>query len=143
MRYIQTSNTPTTANRHISEGFSGGIIAGITHAVDISHDISVARGWWANSKGEPQDRNVGEMFALMHSEISEALEAARKDTPSTHIPGFTGVEEELADLLVRVFDFAGGAGLRLSEAFKARCLFNLNRPDHSAEVRNAPGGKSF
>ena len=96
MRYIQTSNTPTTANRHISEGFSGGIIAGITHAVDISHDISVARGWWANSKGEPQDRNVGEMFALMHSEISEALEAARKDTPSTHIPGFTGVEEELA-----------------------------------------------
>ena len=66
MRYITTSNNPTTAKRHISEGFSGGIIAGITRAVDISHDISVARGWWANSKGEPQERNVGEMFALMH-----------------------------------------------------------------------------
>ena len=35
-----------------------------------SHETSASKGWWENP-----DRNIGELLALIHSEISEALEA--------------------------------------------------------------------
>ena len=72
--------------------------------------------------------NTGEKIALMHSELSEALEADRKDLPSDHIEGFTGVEEELADTVIRILDFAGHHQLRLGEAIIAKLQFNLSRP---------------
>jgi NTP pyrophosphatase (non-canonical NTP hydrolase) len=143
MRFVSTTNDPVSAKGHIDQGISGVIRAGITAAVDLSHDISVWRNWWANEKGEPIERNVGELLCLMHSELSEAMEAARKDLRSTHIPDFSAVEEELADLLVRVFDFAGGANLRLAEAFVAKTRYNLVRADHDPSVRAAAGGKQF
>jgi NTP pyrophosphatase (non-canonical NTP hydrolase) len=68
-------------------------------------------------------------LALMHSEISEALEADRKNIESDDkIPEFTGLEAELADLVIRVLDFAGANNLRLGEAIQAKLLFNLTRP---------------
>jgi NTP pyrophosphatase (non-canonical NTP hydrolase) len=109
----------------------------------LCHSISVRSGWWAQKDGSLLERNVGELICLMHSELSEAMEGARKDLPSDHIPGFTMLEEELADVLVRIFDFAGAANLRLSEAFKAKCHYNLHREDHKPEVRHAEGGKQF
>lgn len=41
------------------------------------YDINVEKGFWDEGK----NRNVGETLALIHSEISEALEAHRKDKP--------------------------------------------------------------
>ena len=79
------------------------------------------QGFW-------QSDNTGEKIALMHSELSEALEADRKDLDSEHIKGFTGLEEELADVLIRVFDFAQQRSLRLGAAFTAKMQFNLTRP---------------
>lgn len=68
-------------------------------------------------------------IALMHSELSEALEADRKNIESDDkIPEFTGLEAELADLIIRVLDFAGAKDLRLGEAIQAKLLFNLTRP---------------
>lgn len=80
-----------------------------------------AQGFWESD-------NTGEKIALMHSELSEALEADRKSLPSDHIEGFSGVEEELADVMIRILDFAGHHDLRLAEAFTAKLLFNLTRP---------------
>lgn len=80
-----------------------------------------AQGFWESD-------NTGEKIALMHSELSEALEADRKNLPSDHIEGFSGLEEELADCIIRIFDFAGHHDLRLAEAFTAKVLFNLSRP---------------
>jgi NTP pyrophosphatase (non-canonical NTP hydrolase) len=89
--------------------------AGITQAM-------TAQGFWESD-------NTGEKIALMHSELSEMLEADRKNiTTSEHIPEFTGVEEELADLIIRALDFAGHHQLRLGEAVVAKMAFNLNRP---------------
>ena len=69
-----------------------------------------------------------EKIALIHSEASEALEGIRKDLPSDHLPGFTLEEEELADVLIRVFDYAGGFNLRLAEVVFAKLEFNAQRP---------------
>lgn len=79
------------------------------------------QGFWTST-------NTGEKIALMHSELSEALEADRKNLQSDHIPDFTGVEEELADVLIRIFDFAGYHELNLGAAFIAKMQFNLTRP---------------
>ena len=66
--------------------------------------------------------------ALMHSELSEALEAHRKDLPSEKIPGFRGIEEELADLLYRILHVSIKHRIRLEAAFFAKARYNLSRP---------------
>ena len=83
---------------------------------------------WMSHQGFWTSRNVGEKLALMHSEISEAMEADRKGLHSDHIAGFTGVEEEMADVVIRVLDFCHENDLRLAEAIEAKMRFNLSRP---------------
>jgi hypothetical protein len=87
--------------------------------------------------------NHGERFALMHSEISEAMEAHRKGLMCEKLPEFTGTEEELADALIRILDYCGDNNLRIGEAFVAKMKYNRNRIDHSNAARLAPGGKKF
>jgi NTP pyrophosphatase (non-canonical NTP hydrolase) len=87
-----------------------------------ANDIAREKGWW---KGE---RNDGELIALMHSELSETLEALRHGNPaSDHIPAFSGVEEELADVIIRIMDFAIAKKHRVGEAIIAKIEFNSTR----------------
>jgi len=64
---------------------------------------------------------------LMHSELGEATEAQRKDLSSDKIPGFTGEEEEYADLIIRCFDLAGRKKMRLGEAIILKMRYNEGR----------------
>ena len=89
-----------------------------------AHQNAIAHGWWN------EERSFGEIIALMHSELSEALEYARvnPNALSDHIPEFTGIEEELADVIIRIFDYAGKEDLRLGEAIFEKMKYNKTRP---------------
>ena len=100
--------------------------------------------WWQDPKtGERIERNKGEMIALMHSELSEMLEGARKDTMDDHLPHRKSEEVELADLFIRGFDYAAGHDLDLAGAIYEKLLYNATRQDHTHAARLAPGGKKY
>lgn len=61
-------------------------------------------------------RNVGELLALIHSELSEGLEAHRKDLNDDKLPHRKGLEVELADALIRILDMAAGLGMDIGGA---------------------------
>lgn len=83
-----------------------------------------ANGFWDGG----QD-NFGQKTALVHSELSEMLEANRKSVKEDDkIPAFTGEEAEAADTLIRMLDMSGRYNWRLGEAVVAKMQFNLSRP---------------
>jgi NTP pyrophosphatase (non-canonical NTP hydrolase) len=91
---------------------------------------SVKHGFWDG------ERNEGEAIALIHSELSEALEALRQGNPSSNkIIEFDSVTEELADAIIRIMDFAEGKNFPLAEAILAKIEYN--------EGREYMHGKSF
>lgn len=113
----------------------------------LSRDIfnsNVKAGWYTDLKtGEPLDRNIPEMLALIHSEVSEVLEGYRKNLKDDHLPHRSAVEVELADVIYRVFDLCGYLNLDIGGAFVEKHRYNQQRQDHKVENRLAVGGKAF
>ncbi len=112
----------------------------INHLVSLCHGRSIDAGWW---KGQDvTDPNViAAKLALIHSEISEALEGHRKGLMDDHLPHMPMVIVELADAVIRIGDLAGALGLDLGQAITEKLEYNLHRADHKPEARAAAGGK--
>lgn len=114
----------------------------------VSHGRAVESGWWTDLKtgedlAETKNFNVGEKLALIHSEISEALEGYRSNKPSEKIPGYSNFVEEMADAMIRIGDTCGAMGEDLGGAIAAKLQYNASREDHKIENRKKDGGKKF
>lgn len=122
------------------------IAAYINEAVHKCHNQAVESGWWKDLKtGEDMrgKRNIPELLCLIHSEISEAMEAHRKNLMDVKLPHRTGFEVELADAVIRIFDLAGGYELNLGAAIVEKLEYNVRRADHKPGNRIKDGGKSY
>lgn len=108
----------------VYSGIRAGFVGQISTLQDAIFSWNNHQGFWGPGQSE-----TGTKIALMHSELSEALDADREQIASDDkIPEFTGMEAELADTVIRILDFAGAHRLRLADAIIAKLQFNLTRP---------------
>lgn len=90
----------------------------------ICRGDAVANGWWEKPRSE------AELIALMHSELSEALECIRNDEPNLYQDAAgkpLGKLSEYADVIIRIFDAVGPDGAELAQAIEDKILFNRTR----------------
>lgn len=100
--------------------------------------------WWRDPRtGEKLQRNKGELLMLIVSEVAEAMEGERKNLMDDHLPHRRMAEVELADVLIRVFDYAGEYGFDLDGAVAEKRAYNARRADHKAEARLCADGKQW
>lgn len=111
--------------------------------VAFCHGKSRAAGWWAGAEKHDQGMLAAQKLALIHSEVSEALEGLRKGLMDDKLPHRKMVEVELADTVIRVFDLCGYLNLDLSGAVAEKLEYNSKREDHKPENRQKDGGKKF
>lgn len=109
----------------------------LNKGVELCYGLSKQAGW------HDKPRETGTMIALIHSEISEAMEGDRKDLMDDHLPNRKMIEVELADAVIRIFDLAGKLNLDLGGAFTEKLNYNQNRADHKIENREKEGGKKY
>lgn len=97
------------------------------------NDTAIEIHAWARSKGwyDHGERNIGELIALAHSELSEALEDYREGKMQTY-EGVgakpCGFPSELADVMIRIMDTAVYLGINLEEEIERKMAYNQKRP---------------
>ncbi|MGL5003002.1 MAG: hypothetical protein ACRDAM_08680 [Casimicrobium sp.] len=110
------------------------------------HRAAFAAGWWTNKDGSDPKSNVfcfSNKLALIHSEVSEAMEGDRKGLRDDHLPHRDMREVELADAVIRIFDLAGAYGMDIGGAIAEKMRYNASRADHKQEARAKEGGKAY
>jgi len=85
-------------------------------------EINKANGWNVLEPDQWQTREykIPAVLALIHSEVSEALEAYRHDDRENFL-------EEMADVVIRVLDATHGLGLDIGSAIFAKLKKNRTR----------------
>ena len=104
------------------ENKENAIITGLSVLCIVAHTTAKDKGF------HDRPLNVGEQLALIHSEISEALEAHRTNSKDQHLPQYDGITVELADAIIRIAHLAERLNLPLAEATVSKMQFNDKRP---------------
>jgi len=122
------------------------MIDDINNLVIECYGASYKAGWWTDpATGDHINAAslIPTKLCLIHSEISEALEGARKDKMDDHLPHRKSFEVELADAVIRICDLAGALNLDLGGALVEKMRYNAQRADHKLANRASSGGKKF
>lgn len=111
------------------------------------HQNAVEHGWW------DEERSFGDIIALCHSELSEALEEYRSGRPMVYcevlgtnkacmdgecggiecLSWFTGrkpegIAVEMADCIIRILDWCGKEGIDIEAILEEKHAYNKTRP---------------
>lgn len=148
----------TFLRNRVGEIARGAVLMGITdHATLITnlanfiHGRNVAAGWWTDLEtGEDLHgkRNMYELLALVHSEVSEALEGRRKKLADDKLPHRPMFRVELIDAIIRLLDILGSEENAAHEhpagvIFMEKVAYNGVRADHKPENRRLEHGKKI
>lgn len=153
----ESINEPALRNRigEIARGAALMVISDhaslITNLANFIHGRNVAAGWWTDLEtGEDLHgkRNMYELLALVHSEVSEALEGRRKQLPDDKLPHRPMFRVELIDAIIRLLDILGSEQNAAHEhpagvIFMEKVDYNGIRPDHKPENRRLEHGKKI
>ncbi len=120
------------------------ILDNLPALVDQAHQIAVDCGWWTDlDTGQPIVRDRGTLLMLCVTEVCEAAEAWDNRAMDDKLPHRRGVEVELADLLLRVFDFIPGLGFRDQFLEAMDKLEGTRVPYYGMEGAPPPGQARF
>ena len=102
----------------------------INELVADCYGMAQEKGWWDDG-----DRNIGELMMLFTCEVAEAYEEYRNGHDVTEVyyndskpDKPEGIPIELADVLIRIFDFCGRYGIDLESAIETKIEYNATRP---------------
>ena len=132
----------STSSQNNANAVLAEVPVGLNNLACAIYERNIEKGFYEKPK------NIGEMLCLIHSEVSEALEADRKDryvlnsvdiattntilddelfkdTYNIYVKG--NFEEEMADVFIRVLDMCAFKGIDIEQHVKAKMRYNLTR----------------